>query len=676
MATATSTGSGNWSAAIWSGGSGSGGAPADGDAVVIAANHSVLMDEDLSAWTGLQTVTVTSHATTPGMLYWKDGTSGYLKIRTGYNLVGTNAAAKGRVLANSDGVWANTGALAFAYKAVILLEGSAVLDGTYLDFRLYCTQPTNHHVKTYKTKYRVTGSAANDTLTKTSHGISDGTPVMITVAAGGSLPAPLEEDTLYWTVNTTTHTFKLAPRQYGSAIALTTDGSGDIDVYDGHTNTSTGTINVLTDLTADSAWITTDGHDFVLLCNQQADTQLLQLTTINADSLVLSANINSIQYPGARIYLSSRNISIRTSTTSSSVYPIQYSNGGIFGCEFRSTAGQYGRYGRLCVDCTFAGTITNAYIGLDALGGTCSGHILGGVNGLYGAEITMTGDLVGVGTGFGLGQKVSGTLFGANYGITGFETTATGIVMFCAYPMNGWSGYCSATIKNNGFAITQATRESVFSGRLVGNTYDCRMDMSAGVSSYTYCRNALFDSGYNLIIYGRNVSGIKYRILIEDTGRTQAIDKIIDIFGDVIRTACDGAGDAPSVDPDGGNGYCIEASNVQSNCNQINELRMIQGQRIWLTAAAHTVTYKLQTTYAGITAGNLKLTCNYIGPSGVITETHDDPAIDQRDDDTDWSQVLAVTFTPSADGWATFSIDLMEYEAGNEVYVWPTPTIT
>jgi len=101
MATKTSAQSGNWSAgATWVGGV----KPADDDAVVIAAGHNILMDDDLSAYTGLQTVTIQG-GVTPGILYFKNGTSGYLKIRTGYNLVGTLDTNRGRLLANSDGVW-------------------------------------------------------------------------------------------------------------------------------------------------------------------------------------------------------------------------------------------------------------------------------------------------------------------------------------------------------------------------------------------------------------------------------------------------------------------------------------------------------------------------------------------------------------------------------------------
>src|SRR5574343_487367 len=110
-ATITSNASGNWATgATWVGGS----APADGDAVVIAAGHNILMNADLSAYTGLQTVTIQGDDSTPGMLYFKDGTSGYLKIRTGYNLVGTTVTNTGRVVANNAGNWADTTALHFA----------------------------------------------------------------------------------------------------------------------------------------------------------------------------------------------------------------------------------------------------------------------------------------------------------------------------------------------------------------------------------------------------------------------------------------------------------------------------------------------------------------------------------------------------------------------------------
>jgi hypothetical protein len=176
----------------------------------------------------------------------------------------------------------------------------------------------------------------------------------------------------------------------------------------------------------------------------------------------------------------------------------------------------------------------------------------------------------------------------------------------------------------------------------------------------------------------RNTVGCVGRVSAEDYDRTGNAYKVQDAFGDIIKTACDGTGDAPSVDPDAGAGYCVEASNIQSNLTTLNPLVIIPNHRIWMTAAAHTVTYKVQTTYAGISAGGLTLRCSYISTTSPVarTITTNAPAIAQRANDADWTQTLAVTFTPTAAGWVDFSIELTEYESGNEVYIWPTPVIT
>ena len=81
----------------------------------------------------------------------------------------------------------------------------------------------------------------------------------------------------------------------------------------------------------------------------------------------------------------------------------------------------------------------------------------------------------------------------------------------------------------------------------------------------------------------------------------------------------------------------------------------------------------MQTTYAGITAGNLKLTAEYLdeGSGGHLGEETNAPAINIRTDDTDWTQTLAVTVDPSQTGWIDFMIELMEYQAGDEVWIWP-----
>src|SRR3990167_742686 len=318
MATITSSASGNWSAGgTWVGGV----IPADDDAVVIAAGHSILMDYDASALTGFRTVTITSAAVTPGMLYFMTGTSGYLKIRTAYNIVGTNAAVKGRLLANSDGVWGNTGSLAFVDKAVIDLGATSTINSQYLDIALYCTQPTNWYVRTYGTKYDFTAGAgtvsvANDTIDLGVAPPVAGTSVMITTAAG-VLPTGLMEDFIYYIRTVSGTTCKLASQNSDATIIdITGTGSGTCTLFSGHTSTSTAVMNVLDDVTADAAWITTDGYDHVVLANAGPvayDQQRVQLSAIAAGTITLSANVDSGQYPGARITLSSRNVSIRSS---------------------------------------------------------------------------------------------------------------------------------------------------------------------------------------------------------------------------------------------------------------------------------------------------------------------------------------------------------------------------
>jgi len=130
------------------------------------------------------------------------------------------------------------------------------------------------------------------------------------------------------------------------------------------------------------------------------------------------------------------------------------------------------------------------------------------------------------------------------------------------------------------------------------------------------------------------------------------------------------------VDPDSGSGYCLEASNIQQNCVDVNSaLRIIEDVRIWLAAGTHTLAYKVQTTYT--TSVDLVLTIDYIGADGVITRATKSAAVAARSSDADWSNTITSdSFTTTEDGWITVSLDLVEYEANDEVYVWPEPTIT
>lgn len=88
-------------------------------------------------------------------------------------------------------------------------------------------------------------SPATDTITCTSHGLTDTTKI---VFYNGTLPSPLSEGTVYFVRDATTDTFKVAATSGGVAIDLTAAGSTDCvlsfiaeDVYgtqDTHTLTS------------------------------------------------------------------------------------------------------------------------------------------------------------------------------------------------------------------------------------------------------------------------------------------------------------------------------------------------------------------------------------------------------------------------------------------------------
>ena len=596
MATATSTGSGSWSDAIWSGGSGAGGAPADGDDVVIAAGHNVLMNADLSSWTGLTTLTIASHATTPGMLYFKDGTDGHLKFRTGtnYGILGNNdGVTLGRLLANHDGSWPagdTDDPLTFANKAIIQLDGTSRIMGTYLEIKLFCTQPTNTFVETYGAAYTCTDQTTDvntttGVITFTGAPPSAGTPVMI--KSSGTLPSGLTATDVYYTRTVSGNTCKLALQNADANIVIpSATGSGTLTMYSGHTNTSTATMNVVQDVTADTPWVTTDGHDYVCLvdCNapENYDQQRTQLTTINAGTIVLSANVDSAQYPLARIFLVSRNVSIRF-TGNTNVNILDAVHNSILQCEIRATAG----------------TRTTFY---------------------------------GYGLSASYSNTVSGTISGCNIGLyDSYSNTISGTISGCSY----------------------ISRKSI--NNVLRNNADI---------------------GAQTVIYGINTAYEHNRLKCENLNRVDGTHKIYDNYGDVLKTACDGTGDAPSVDPDSGSGYCLEASNIQQNCVDVNSaLRIIEDVRIWLAAGTHTLAYKVQTTYT--TSVDLVLTIDYIGTDGVITRATKSAAVATRNNDADWTKTITSdSFTTTEDGWITVSLDLVEYEANDEVYVWPKPTIT
>jgi len=432
MAIRTTVSSGNWSnVAIWDTG-----VPVDNDTVIIAAGHTVTFDVDQGAWAnGIAGLTITGDAATPGTLRFEWSAAGtyHLKIKAGTTIAGTNTAVYGRILANSDGVWGNTGALPFDRKAIIDLVTTAYVNAEYLDIALYCEQPTILSARVYgQIKDVLSVAPATDTITMTAaHGWANGTPVMIT--STGDLPGGLYEDRVYYVRGAAGADLKLAEWNGDYAIVdLTSTGTGTIRIFDGHNNLATAVVNVLDDVTGDARWTTTAGHNYVVLVDAAApenyDQQRVTLANIAAGQLTLSANVDSVQYPGARVFLVSRNVQIRSScVTNISIvsYAVGSIHGGIFQCHIHSTAG---------TGTTFYG------------------------NGVYS----------------GTGHTVSGTVSGCNYGFnSGTGHTVSGTVSGCTYGVNSGTGHTvSGTVSGCSSGVRQSAVVFTATTALMMNTYD------------------------------------------------------------------------------------------------------------------------------------------------------------------------------------------------------------
>ena len=179
-----------------------------GHTFIIQPGHDIEYDMDMSGWsgtTGLYALTIEGDSTTPGMLYCKYSGAGtyHLRIQGGSEtanvIQGTSATVLGRILANSDGVWANSTALPNDRKFIIEFMGTKAgkLIDQYLDVKVLCTQPTNTFVEVYGTAYTCTDqttdvNASTDVITFTGAPPAQGTAVM--VRSSGTLPGGLKAD--------------------------------------------------------------------------------------------------------------------------------------------------------------------------------------------------------------------------------------------------------------------------------------------------------------------------------------------------------------------------------------------------------------------------------------------------------------------------------------------------
>ena len=542
MAAWTSQRSGNWSvpsndpSSPWyDGGTQTGRAsiPQNNDSVTIASGHSVCFDVNQSGFTDGIAGLVIQGGATPGMLYFKydaDGTY-WLKIKTGTTLSGTTSTNRGRLLANGTGTWGDSTALPFGRKAIIDLAGTAYIDASNLDIRLHATHPTRWYLTTYGTKYDFSYTAvdvANNTIDLGVTPPAAGTAIRIRTT--GTLPGGLTDYEIYYVRAVSGTKCKLALQNNDATIVdITSQGTGTHTLYTGHTNTSTATINVFEDVTADQCWTTASGHNWVVLVDEgpeNRDIQRVQLTAISSGSVTFSANIDSAQYPGAKVWLSSRNVSVRGGGISSTQSIVAYgsaTHSGVFDCEIRSSmAGEYG-YGIIGgTSHTVSGTIAGCFYGIN--GGTShtvSGTITGctyGING--GTSHTVSGTITGCTYGItgGTSHTVSGTIAGCNIGINGGTThTVSGTIAGCGSGISGTSHTVSGTIAGCNNGIYNGTSCTV-SGTIAGCNNGIRDGTSCTVSgTITGCGNGIYSgthfiNGATLSSNTADLRGVQYLV--------------------------------------------------------------------------------------------------------------------------------------------------------------------
>ena len=324
----------------------------------------------------------------------------------------------------------------------------------------------------------------DNTLTKNAHGLANATAVMVH-SSNGVYPTPLAANTLYYVVSTATDTIKLAAVSAGPEIDITSvAGIGTISVYTGSTGAAPGLggtnpytsimVNVLDNVTADSAWVGCGDASTWQDCTTKSavcvvdagpadvDAQRVAVKTITAATMTLSAAIDSSQYPGARIWLCSRNVAIQSeATTSISVVEATNSTGSVWACEIRVRTATVAAYG---VSSGASHTI--------------SGSIAGCTTGVYyGASHTISGSIAGClnGVNSGVSHTISGPIAGCTYGVnSGTSHIISGSIAGCTNGVaTGVSHIISGSIAGCTNGVYSGTSHTI-SGSIAGCTNGCR----------------------------------------------------------------------------------------------------------------------------------------------------------------------------------------------------------
>lgn len=140
-----------------------------------------------------------------------------------------DAKEDGGISIDGDGVFTTVG---FPKGGVIPYAGSTAPTGFLLcDGSQYDCDTYGSLVDLIKDTYgkdsgnAFTADSGTDVFTDTAHGLSDGNRLILS-NSGGALPSGLSVSTVYFVINKTDNTFQLSATEGGSAIDITTNGTG------------------------------------------------------------------------------------------------------------------------------------------------------------------------------------------------------------------------------------------------------------------------------------------------------------------------------------------------------------------------------------------------------------------------------------------------------------------
>ena len=174
-----------------------------------------------------------------------------LALGTANQILGVNSGAtaheyKSLTAGPGISVTSSTGAITFTATATAPAGSMALWPGDAAPSSWFLCDATAYNASTYPSLAAVlipkasvfgrgtavgtfTVDTSTDIITSASHGLSDGT--IVHVASTATLPTGLSANTVYYVISSTSSTFKLSLTSGGSAIDISSTGSGTHSVY-------------------------------------------------------------------------------------------------------------------------------------------------------------------------------------------------------------------------------------------------------------------------------------------------------------------------------------------------------------------------------------------------------------------------------------------------------------